>query len=60
MQPGATRFFHEKGATRLARRLARRKGAFVVRFILKNGGYAPKRSKKAGLTGNARPGATCK
>ncbi|WP_426810341.1 hypothetical protein ABOC32_05405 [Pseudomonas sp. WOUb67] len=60
MQPGATRIFCVKGATRLTDISTPLKGAFAVRFILKNRVDAPKRSKKAAFTKNAQAGATCK
>ncbi|HEK1688051.1 TPA: hypothetical protein SMR42_004449 [Pseudomonas putida] len=60
VQPGATRIFHEKGATRLVQDDAQRKGSFLLPLLIKSVGFASKRSKKAVLTENAFPGATCK
>ncbi|MEN4828953.1 hypothetical protein ABEH27_20880 [Pseudomonas sp. P39-UII1] len=60
MQPGATRFFRRKGATRLAKIPTSNKGLFTVHFRLKKAFFAPKRSKSKALAEIARAGATCK
>ncbi|MDM3887559.1 hypothetical protein QSV36_18455 [Pseudomonas sp. BCRC 81390] len=60
MQPGATLIFAEKGATRQLADRGSLKGVFSVRFILKTGLIAPKRSKKSALSENPRAGATCR
>jgi hypothetical protein len=58
VQPGATRFFDGKGATRPMNDPTLQICFFLMRFVLKNAGFAPLRSKKAALPENAREGAT--
>ncbi|WP_414156005.1 hypothetical protein [Pseudomonas sp. BNK-44-a] len=60
VQPGATRIFHEKGATRLAQDAKQRKGSFLLPLLIKSVAFASKRSKKGVLTEKTFPGATCK
>jgi hypothetical protein len=60
VQPGATRFFQGKGATRLKDVSIQPKRSLLVQFVMENALFAPNWSKNAVLSENAWLGATGK